>query len=192
MGGVVVPLGGRGADRDWGVIRAVLPRGWREAARAQGAVRRNTGPLADPDLLLRVLLGRAAGDLSYLQTARHVRATELVRVSRVAIHLRLQRSARWLEWIVREMLREELDAAPRQSLRLRLLDATCVSRPGSKGTDFRLHVIVGLPECTISDAELTGAEGGESFTRSRVHPRAELGVVLGTDGRGPTGYKAAP
>ncbi len=163
--GEVVLFGGSGVDRDWRVVRAVLPAGWRDAAKSCGAVRWSKGPLADPELLLRVLLGRAAGNHSYSEAADHVRATELVRVSGVAIHKRMRRSADWLEWIVREMLRRPLAALPRQSLRVRLLDATCVSRPGSTGTDFRLHLIIRVPECTISDAELTDAKGGESFTR---------------------------
>jgi len=117
-----------------------------------------------------MLLGLAAGNHPLRYTARHARATGLAAVSHVALFKRLRNSAPWIESIIQTMLVETLAALPRNVLRLRLLDATCVSRPGSKGTDFRLHVIVGLPECTIHDAELTDAEGGESFTRFAVQP----------------------
>lgn len=168
MAGVVVPLRRADVDDGWRAIRAILPEGWREAARSCRAIRWNKGPLAEPGVLLRVVLGLAAGNCSLRQTALHARLTELVDVTEGAIRKRLRRCADWLEWIVRGMLRTTVDALPSSTLRLRLLDATCVSKPGSTGTDFRLHVNVSLPDRKITEADLTDAHGGESLSRFTV------------------------
>jgi hypothetical protein len=181
MGGSVVVLGSGGDDRDWRIVRRALPAGWKDAAWDCRALRWNKGPLADPEMLLRVLLGLAASDYSVRQTATHARLTRLVHVSYRAIHKRLTRSADWFEWIVRAMLRDSIEPLPTSPLRLRLLDATCVSKPGSTGTDFRLHVNVSLPARQIADADVTGAEGGESLNRFRVEPGD---VMVGDRGYG--------
>lgn len=170
MSGKVVVLAGGAADRDWRLIRAVLPDGWREGARMWGAIRRRRGPLSDPEVQLRVLLGLAAGNHSLRGTSKRARRTGVVSVSHMALHKRLKRAADWLDWIVREMLQASVGTLPEGTLRLRLIDATCVSRPGSKGTDFRLHVNVSLPARTVSEAELTDERGGESLTRFAVRP----------------------
>ena len=52
-----------GADDEWKVIEGLLPRGWSEAAREQGAFRR-ARYTADPAALLRLLLFHAVGGTS--------------------------------------------------------------------------------------------------------------------------------
>lgn len=53
---------------------------------------------------------------------------------------------------------------------MRVVDATCVSRPGSKGTDWRLHVGFDLATLTLQQVELTDASGGETFKRLPARP----------------------
>lgn len=170
MGGVVLPIKRAALDRDWMVVRTVLPDGWREAARSCRAIRWNKGPLAEPETLLRVLLGLAASSGSLRGTAMRAKNTRLVSVSHVAILKRLKRSVLWLEWIVRAMLLEFLEPDCESSLRLRLYDGTSLSKPASTGTDFRLHLKVSASGPRIVGAELTDASGGESLTRFAVQP----------------------
>ena len=161
-------MGAELLEQDWELVKRQLPAGWEEAARATGAIKLERGALADPEMLLRVLLGRAASDKAHRDVVEHAKQTGLVEVSNVALHKRERNCGDWLEWIADGMLGRCLAELPESALRLRLVDATCASKPGSKGTDFRLHVCVDLPARRFSQAELTDAKGGESFKRFKV------------------------
>jgi hypothetical protein len=163
-------MAGRSIDQSWQLLKDELPNGWQEAARRLGAIRRSQGPLADPELLLRMILGHAASDLANRPLVAHARQTGLAAISDVALHKREMNCGDWLEWIADKLLGETLTELPETRLRLRLVDATTASRPGSTGTDFRLHVCVDLPARRFTQAELTDAKGGETFERFEVQP----------------------
>ena len=157
-------------DTEWGRLRQQLPEGWQGAARSTRAIRRAGGRLSDPDTCLRLVLGHAAGDTSYRGVVAHARESGLCDVSDVALFKRERQSADWLEWIANAMLAATVAELPATQLRLRLLDATSASRPGSDRADFRLHVNVELPGRRFTDVELTDGRGGESFTRLAIKP----------------------
>jgi hypothetical protein len=159
-------------EEDWEAFRSMLPEGWDEAARVCGAVRIRKGPLSDPEVLLRTMLGHIAGGTSLRQTAGHARNTELVDVSDVALWERLGHSGDWLEWIVGAMIAQPLKGLPAAPYRLRLMDATSLSKPKSTGTDFRMHVAISLPERAFTQVQLTGGAkgGGESLDRFPLEP----------------------
>jgi hypothetical protein len=157
-------------DREWAALRPELPAGWEQAARNTGAIRHNLGPLSDPELLLRMILGHGASNGTYRGVVAHARQTGLCDVSEVALFKRERQCGDWLEWIADQMLGETMGMLPDSPLRLRLVDATCASKPGSTGTDFRLHVNVELPTRRFVSVELTDGRGGESFTRFAVTP----------------------
>jgi hypothetical protein len=48
---------------------------------------------------------------------------------------------------------------------LRLLDATCLSHPGSDGTDWRIHLSFDLGNLCVDRVEVTDRHGGESLAR---------------------------
>jgi len=163
-------MGAARTERDWELIKGVLPAGWEKAAIERRAIRRDQGPLAKPEALLRLLLGKAASDKSNRETAAEAGLTGLAEVSDVAIHKRERQSGDWLEWIADGLLGGTMNELPQGPFRLRLVDATTVSVPGSKGTDFRLHVCVNLPDRRFSHAELTNKHGGETLMRFPVMP----------------------
>jgi hypothetical protein len=155
---------------EWELLRKVLPAGWREAAQKTRAIRREEGPLADPETLLRLVLGHAASDQSFRAVVAHAREAGLCDVSDVALFKREQKCGDWLEWIADAMMGQTLAELPATAMRLRLVDATCASKPGSTGTDFRLHVNVELPSRRFTSAELTDKRGGESLKRLVIKP----------------------
>jgi len=53
---------------------------------------------------------------------------------------------------------------------LRLADGTCVSKPGSTGTDWRVHGVFDLGRGGFSRLELTDAHGAEVLERGASHP----------------------
>lgn len=155
-------------EEQWEFLKQFLPEGWEEAAKATRAIRRPSGPLGDPETLLRMLLGRAGGTASHRQTVAYAAASGVASVSNVALHKQERQCGDWLEWIADRLLGETLAELPDSPFRVRLVDATSASRPGSTGTDFRLHVSVELPSRRFTQAELTNARGGESFRRFEI------------------------
>jgi hypothetical protein len=59
---------------------------------------------------------------------------------------------------------------PGNQLRLRLIDATTVARPGSTGIDWRLHMSMNVSCGRVDHIELTDAKGAETLTRFAFAP----------------------
>lgn len=91
----------------------------------------------------------------------------------VAVLNRLRGAADWLEHIVGAILsagcQADAAAAP-LGRRLRLVDGTCVSRPGSTGTDWRVHVTYDLAGGRFSHFEVSDRHGAEDLRRGPVAP----------------------
>jgi hypothetical protein len=56
---------------------------------------------------------------------------------------------------------------------VRLADGTCVSKPGSTGTDWRIHGVLDLGRGGFSHLELTDQHGGEALERGTPPAGAE-------------------
>jgi len=61
----------------------------------------------------------------------------------------------------------ELEGSP---VRLRLVDATAISHPGSKGTDWRVHASLDLGRGCFDGLELTDSKGAETLARPSSSP----------------------
>ncbi len=133
--------------------------------------------------LLRLALAYGFCGLSLRQTAAWAQTAGIAELSDVALLNRLRKAADWLGHLLAIKLAERAGAAPRATpaRRLRLVDATAVSQPGSGGTDWRVHLAFNLASWSIDQVQLTGAAGGESLTRFAFSPGD---VVLGDRGYG--------
>lgn len=157
-------------DDEWRVIQALLPEGWRDAARQLGAFRR-ARYINDPAVLLRLLLFHAVNDGGLRETVAQARASGLVELSQVALFKRLRNSARWLAWIgagLCRQLREDPHLPP--GLRPRAIDSTTVQGPASTGTQWRVHYALDLTTLTCDWYEVTDAHGGELLERTPMRP----------------------
>ena len=161
---------------DWEIVREFLPPGWEEQARKTGAWRRSGRKLAGPDALLRILMIHLAAGYSLKETATRARQAGLGELSSVAIHKRLLASEEWLRWLAAKERALLVRKTPKLKLqrRLRAVDATTVSEPGSTGTDWRLHYAIDLANLQCDFFELTDVHGGETWRRVPV----ENGDVL--------------
>lgn len=172
------------AAEDWLVIRQLLPKGWEEQARLSGALRRARG-IDGPEALLRILLIHLAAGYSLAETAVRARRAGLGRLSSVALFKRVQASEEWLRWLAaaeRDLL---VHGSPMTRRRLRAVDATVISEPGSTGTDWRIHYAINLMNLQCDFFELTDVRGGETWRRVPVSPGD---VLLGDRAYGtPTG-----
>lgn len=154
---------------DWRVIRQLLPAGWEEQARLSGALRRARG-VDGAEQLLRILLIHLAAGYSLAETAARARRAGLGRLSAAALFKRMQASEEWLRWLAaaeRDLLAEGVPVGQR---RLRAVDATTVSEPGSTGTDWRIHYAINLTNLQCDFFELTDVRGGETWRRIPVSP----------------------
>ena len=161
-------------DDQWELVRQFLPADLDQDARAHGAMRRRRGQLTSAEQLLRVLLLHVAGGLSLEQTVARAKLRGLATLNAMALHKRLCSSGPWLCALTQYLLRntrpllEDREVAFLTGRRLRILDATTISEPGSTGTDWRLHYSLCLPELCCDFLELTDPSQGESVRRLNV------------------------
>lgn len=160
-----------GVDREWDLILDLLPEEVGRLARGSGAVERLRG-VDDARTLLRLFLIHAGAGLSLRKTVGYAKLQGFATISDVALMDRLRKAEPWLREITRRMFASrpfplrvpEL----KQPFSLRAVDATTINEPGASGTTWRIHYVLQLPELTCDFIELTGTEGGETYTRLPV------------------------
>lgn len=174
-------------DFHWSKLLAGLPASidLEASARSCGALKRRR-KIRDAESLLRLVMCNAVGHLSLRGTA--VWATlHGMSLSNPCVLQRLKRAGEWMASLVAAALRERMPARLRSSgsgFCLRLIDATTLSAPGSRGTDWRLHVAYDLAQAQITEVELTDGRGSESLSRYDLKP-GHLAI-------GDRGYAKAP
>src|SRR5882724_664691 len=117
--------------------------------------------------LLRLALARGPGGFSLRQSSGWVSLLGTAELSNPGVHYRLKQAVAFLAAIVGQLLAVK---APGARLRwpgrtLRLADGTCVSKPGSTGTDWRVHGVFDLGSGGFSHLELTDKHGAEALER---------------------------
>src|SRR5512140_3357067 len=114
--------------------------------------------------LLQLLMLWAVADCSLRETAALAAESGLADVSNVALLKRFDKCGAFVgELLGRTLALLSVDEA--LSFHVRLIDATAVSIPGSKGTDYRVHLSMQLPSGRIDQVEITDARGGETLDR---------------------------
>lgn len=158
-------------DRDWQVVRRLLPADWENKARQLGAVRRLRG-FDSVEALLRVLLIHLADGCSLRETAVRARAGNLAQVSDVALLKRLRHCGPWFQWMIQEMavnMSVAMCAGDVLADRtVRLIDGSIVCEPGATGSTWRLHYALNLRTLSCDEVYVTEAHEGESLTRFNV------------------------
>ena len=155
-------------EGQWEYLLSMLPAkvDLEASARDKGALLRRR-VIQSAETLLHLALAYCCG-LSLRQTSCWADLQGLGKLSQVGVMKCLRRSSAWLEFLVVTKLSERAECRQIQGLRLRLVDATTVSAPGSQGTDWRVHLGFDLGSLSIDAVELTGAEGGESLSRFQI------------------------
>lgn len=162
---------------DWPFLLTLLPTDLEASAREYGALRRQREVRCAADLLRLALVYGFCG-LSLHATAVWARVVQVADLSDPALLKRLCGCADWLGHLLGEKLRQRAADLPlRQPRRIRLVDATAISRPGSCSTDFRVHLGFDLRRLQVGSVELTPTAGGETFQRLVI----EAGELLIAD-----------
>lgn len=128
--------------------------------------------VVDGASLLRIALARGPGGLSLRQTSAWASMLGIAELSNPGVKYRLNQATDFLAVLVERLLAAK---APGAELRwpgrnLRVADGTCVSKPGSTGTDWRVHGVFDLGHGGFSHLELTDQHGAEALERGASHP----------------------
>jgi len=169
-------------QKEWSLLAKFLPKGWREAARTEGALKRARG-IKDAETLLRLILLHAGAGLSLRQATARAKVAGLTSISDVALLKRLRSSEPWLRWITTRLLSDSVYAPSFFTIdaerRLRVIDATTVQEPGATGTSWRVHYSILLPTLVCDFFEVTDVSGGETYKRLPVE---QGDIILGDRG----------
>lgn len=160
-------------QEQWDSLLARLPRDFDldQRLRESGGLKRRRA-IDHASTLLRLALIYGISGLSLRATAAWAEAQGLARLSDVALLKRLRGASGWLGELLGAVLAErleKLDSLP-ASYQLRVIDATTARIPGSRGTDYRVHLGLDLSRLRIDRIEVTGPSGGESFSRLAIRP----------------------
>jgi len=158
-------------NEDWEVLKRFLPAGWEEKGHELGALRRKR-KIESPEALLRVLLVHVADGKSLRATSVYARETGICDINDAALLYRLRESEDWLHWMASELLKDlNLNVMERsygKNRRIRLVDGTSISEPGSTGTDWRIHYCFQLEGLICDHFSITTPKTVEGFERFPV------------------------
>ncbi len=128
--------------------------------------------LVDGVSLLRIALARGPGGLSLRQTAAWASMLGIAELSNPGVKYRLNQATPFLAALVEHLLAAKVPGADLRwpGRTLCLADGTCISKPGSIGTDWRVHGVFDLGRGGFSHLELTDAHGAEALERGASHP----------------------
>lgn len=159
---------------DWAYITTLLPPDVEQSARRCGAVARCRG-IPDAVGLLRMALAYAVTDLSLKDVAGWAASAGVAEITGPGLFYRLRMAEGWLEGLLGQVLHAAVGSAP-SGLRWKAVDATVITGPASKGTDWRVHACMDPATGMCTSVEITDVRGGESLGRHDVGPGE---VVLG-------------
>lgn len=160
------------ADADFPLLLKRLPAGFdlESSARLSRALLRRRG-VRSADSLLRLALGYGACGMSLRGAAAWAEIAGLAEITDVALLKRLRGAVPWLEQIIGAILTDRLGTGGDGQRRWRIVDATTLSCPGSRKTDWRVHVSCRLgPHPCIEGVILSDGRGSESMSRFSYGP----------------------
>ncbi|MBU0611303.1 MAG: transposase [Armatimonadetes bacterium] len=158
-------------DEDWEDVLEWLPEDLDAIAKETKALLRKREITSGEDLL-RLAMGYTVLDLSLRGVAAWADRIGLASMSDVAVLQRLKNSEGYLAFLLKWMIKGnqvypvKFDAP----LRVRLVDASTVSAPGSTGTDWRIHLGYDAVRGLVDHVEITDARGGEHLGRFEPGP----------------------
>jgi len=157
---------------DWRVLAKFFPRGWRVKGNDLGLLKRKRN-IKSTSILLRIFLIHLADGCSLRDTAVRAKEGRLADISAVALQKKLNKElADWFRWMSLELLKTKgLDLTPPDWLegyRVKSVDASVITEPGSTGTDWRLHYSLDMFNLQCAQFEITRPDVGESFLNFRI------------------------
>ena len=158
---------------DWDILKKFLPDQWEDKATEYNALVRKR-KIKNADILLRTLLIHLADGKSLRTTSAYANEVGLCDINDVALLHRLKASQEWFRWIAFELFKslkgDPLPANLFRKYRIKLVDGSSISEPGSTGTDWRIHYSFLLSTLKCDTFKITSPKEGESFKMYAVLP----------------------
>ncbi len=167
--------------QSWGILQRKLGIDLESTARETKAIQRKR-EICNATDLLRLILFYATSDWSLRLVGAWALLSGIGFLSDVAVLKRLRNSKDWIGKLVVTFMQKRVSALKSlPGVRLRVIDATTVSIPGSKGIDWRVHLSFDLGNLCLDGIEITDKYGGESLARFE----AQSNEILVADGAYP-------
>jgi hypothetical protein len=164
-------------DEDWRCLLSFLPENWEQMAADSGALLRLRG-FDDASCLLRTLLIHFLEGFSLRQTVVAARQMGIADISDVALLKRLNSSGEWFRQmassLVLKMVEEKSWEILPKGYDIQMVDATCISKPGSQGTNWRVHYGIDLPTLRCRTLLVTDESVGETLQNFEISPKTLL------------------
>jgi hypothetical protein len=135
-------------------------------ARQARSFQRPRGVRSGTDLL-RLALAWGPGGYSMQRVAAWAGERNIATLTEDALIQRLHGAVPYLEAVVNQLLTPVKPAPCWHGRVLRIADGTCLSKPASKGTDWRIHGVYDLASGRFTHLELTDRHGGEALDRGQ-------------------------
>lgn len=177
-------------NREWEEVVESIPVDLEKSARESGALIRRREIKSASDLL-RLVLAYSLCDWSLRLVGAWGVVIGLGKLSDVAVMKRLKKAVPWLRVLISALLEaRQIKLKAAHPVRVRIVDGSVITEPGSKGTDWRLHATFDLGSQQLDGVEITDAKGGESLLRHEAQPgeiwiadrgyarRREVGAML--------------
>lgn len=152
------------------MVTSLLADAWRPAAKSLGVLKRRRN-IRNPSQLLRTLLIYLTGR-SLREAVALAHFAKIAQLSDMALLKRLRNAVPWFRWLATGLLTY---AGPElrkpnwlQGFNVKCVDATAICKPGSSGTDWRLHFDFRLFDMGFEQFQVTDNKTGESFRNFEV------------------------
>jgi hypothetical protein len=156
--------------------------GWEDKASESGALVRKR-KIDSAETLLRILLIHLADNKSLRTTAAYAEEAGICNINDVALLHRLKASEEWFRWMSLELLKDIkgpfFSHHLAKEFRIRLVNGSMISEPGSTGSDWRLHYCVQLHNLLCDTFKITSPRIGEDFQR---YPVEQDDLIIGDRG----------
>lgn len=162
-------LNERAIPAEWEACLAQVPIDLDGAAYRTQALRRKRAVRQASDLL-RLVLAYSLWDWSLRLVGAWAAVMQIANLSDVALRKRLRGTRRWLGELVGAWVSQRGGLAAHAGGRVRLIDATVITQPGSQGTDWRVHLSFDVGRMCLDGVEITAAAGGETLVRHAAAP----------------------
>jgi hypothetical protein len=128
--------------------------------------------------LLQLLMLWSVVGCSLRETAVIAEEAGLATISNVGLLKRFRQCQPLINALLGRLLIGQYGSIP-SAYRMRLIDATTARAPGSKGTNYRIHLGIDLSTSAVDHVEITDYKSGETFERFAFSPNE---IVIGDRG----------
>jgi hypothetical protein len=147
---------------DWARMSARIPVEVEALAWETKALQRRR-EVKSPLDLLRMVLAYSVCDWSLRLVGVWATMIGLGHLSDVAVRKRLRNTLPWLGCIIGTWLQRRQEGLAGRAACVRLIDATIISEPASRGIDWRVHARFDLGAFSMTGVEITDVSGGETL-----------------------------